>query len=111
MSEIQFGYTINKDRQIEYDKNDFHLAEELSKREPTFNVCISCGTCSATCTAAGFTNFNIRKLTTLIKRGEIAEVKEEIKKCMLCGKCLINCPRDLNTRNMVIEISRILNDL
>lgn len=101
---IEFGYAITKDRQIDFDKNDRSIADFVRKHEPSFKICISCGTCTATCSAANFTDFNFRKLQLLVKRGEIAGVKEEIKKCMFCGKCYLACPRGVNTRNVIIQI-------
>jgi heterodisulfide reductase subunit C len=37
----------------------------------------------------------------LIKRGENTVPREKIRKCMLCGKCILVCPRGVNTRNVV----------
>ena len=108
-----FGYTLQKDRQIDYDKNDKRVAEFVVKFEKTFNICIACGTCTATCTASNFTDFNIRMVHTLMRRGETARLAEEIAKCQFCGKCLLACPRGVNTRNMILGIKlavdKILN--
>jgi succinate dehydrogenase/fumarate reductase-like Fe-S protein len=40
-------------------------------------------------------------MNTFIRRGEIEPLREEVKRCMLCGKCLLVCPRGVNTRNVV----------
>jgi len=37
----------------------------------------------------------------LLKRGENEQVREKIRKCMLCGKCILVCPRGVNTRNVI----------
>ena len=42
-----------------------------------------------------------RELNILIHRGENIKPRNEIKKCMLCGKCILVCPRGVNTRNVV----------
>lgn len=97
-----FGFTLLKERHIDYDANDLFVAEYIAEREPSFRVCIECGCCSATCTAAGFTQFSLRELQILIKRGEDGRVREEIHKCMLCGKCTLVCPRGVNTRNVIL---------
>ncbi len=96
-----FGFTLLKERHIDYDANDKSIAEYISEREPSFRACIECGCCSATCTTGSFTSFSLRELQILIKRGENNKVKDNIKKCMLCGKCTLLCPRGVNTRNVI----------
>ncbi|HPT21092.1 MAG TPA: 4Fe-4S dicluster domain-containing protein [Bacteroidales bacterium] len=98
---VNFGFTLLKGRQIDYDKNDRSLAEYILLQEPSFSICFECGGCSATCTAGNFTPFSLRRLNILIKRGENEEVGREISKCMLCGKCTLVCPRGVNTRNVI----------
>jgi Heterodisulfide reductase, subunit C len=97
----KFGFSISKGRQIDYDANSRHIAEFISEREPSFRVCIECGCCSATCTTGNFTSFSLRELQILLRRGENERVRENIRKCMLCGKCTLVCPRGVNTRNVV----------
>lgn len=97
----KFGFTISKGRQIEYDSNDRSIAEFIYEKEPTFRLCIECGGCAATCTTANFTKFSLRELNILLKRGENEQVEKNIRKCMLCGKCSLVCPRGVNTRNVV----------
>jgi heterodisulfide reductase subunit C len=96
-----FGFTISKGRQIDYENNNRFIAEYIHEREPSFRLCIECGCCSATCTTGNFTRFSLREIQILIKRGENEQVRENIKKCMLCGKCILVCPRGVNTRNVV----------
>lgn len=99
-----FGYTINKDRQIVFEKGDMRVASFLKENEPTYNICFACGTCASTCSAAVFTDFSLRKTLTFIRRGELEETKKEISKCMLCGKCYLACPRGVNTRKLILKI-------
>ena len=68
------------------------------------------GGCTATCTAGNLTDFNFRKLHTLVRRGEYQGVYEQMNKCMLCGKCRLVCPRGINTRAVVMLIKRKLGD-
>lgn len=103
-----WGYTVNKPRSIAFDSNDLRVAELVVAAEPILQACIGCGNCTATCTAGALTPFNIRKLQTLLRRGEIAGVKKELEKCMLCGKCRMVCPRGINTRKMIVTIKRAL---
>lgn len=103
-----FGYSINKDRQIDYDKTDKRISEYVSIHEPSFNICIACGTCTASCSAGNFTEISLRKIIHLTKRGETKDLKSEISKCMLCGKCYLACPRGVNTRNVILKISQAI---
>jgi heterodisulfide reductase subunit C len=97
-----FGFAILKERHIDYDANDKSVAEYIHDHEPSFRVCIECGCCSATCTTGLFTKFSLRELNILIKRGENDQVRDNIVKCMLCGKCTLVCPRGVNTRNVIM---------
>lgn len=98
----KFGFSITKGRQINYDLNDRSVAEFIYSKEPSFRLCIECGCCAATCTTGSFTSFSLRELNILIKRGENEKVRNDIRKCMLCGKCTLVCPRGVNTRNVVM---------
>lgn len=97
----RFGFTLTKARVIDYDSNDRRVVDYITEHEPSLKLCIECGGCSATCTAGNFTDFSLREFHIMIKRGENARVRDKIKKCMLCGKCVLVCPRGVNTRNVV----------
>jgi heterodisulfide reductase subunit C len=98
----KFGFTISQGRQIDYDSNTRNVAEYIYENEPSFRLCIECGGCSATCTTGNFTSFSLREMNILIKRGETAQMLQNLKKCMLCGKCTLVCPRGVNTRNVIV---------
>ncbi len=98
----RFGFTISKGRQIDFDANDRSIAEYVAAREPSFRICIECGCCSATCTTGNLTAFSLREIQILIRRGENEHVRDKLKKCMLCGKCILVCPRGVNTRNVIM---------
>jgi heterodisulfide reductase subunit C len=106
-----FGYSISKDYSIDYDKNDRSLAEIVLSKEPSLYRCIQCGSCTGTCSAAAFTDYNFRKMQLLMRRGEIRNLRESVEKCLLCGKCQLVCPRGVNTRNVVRQIRIALNNL
>ncbi len=97
----KFGFALSKGRAINYDSNDRSIADYIHENEPSFRLCIECGACAATCTAGNFTLFSLREFNILLKRGENDKVRENIQKCMLCGKCSLVCPRDVNTRNVI----------
>jgi heterodisulfide reductase subunit C len=98
----RFGYSLSKARVIDYDANNHSVAEYIVEKEPSFRLCIACGGCAATCTTGNFTEFSLREINVLIHRGENRKPASDIRKCMLCGKCILVCPRGVNTRNVVI---------
>ncbi len=93
---------------IDYDNLDQELLNEVIREEPSFQWCISWGCCTATCSAGNHTTFNIRRISLILRRGEIEGLEEELKKCMLCGKCTLVCPRDIQLRNVVMNIKKIV---
>jgi heterodisulfide reductase subunit C len=101
-----FGFTSVESRTIDYSQFDDRLLSYLLREEPSFILCLSCGGCTATCSAANLVDFNIRRLNLLIRRGEIESLSKEIDKCMLCGKCSLVCPRGINTRQVVMLIKK-----
>jgi len=105
-----FGYSITKDRQIDFDANDHEVAGFIRNVEPSIRLCIGCGSCTGTCSAGHFTDFNIRRIHTFIQRGEYSLLKKEIRKCMLCGKCQLVCPRGVNLRNLILSIHTALEN-
>ena len=106
-----WGFSISEARVIDYDKNDKSLVTAKTTEVPSSKLCIGCGGCSATCTAGNLTEFNIRKLQMLVKRGETKEVGDHLQKCMLCGKCLLVCPRGVDTRHMILSLLKYINSL
>lgn len=105
---VNWGFSIQRDRQIDFDKNDKQIAKFVSEHEPTFKLCIACGACTATCTAGNLTDFNIRKLNTLLRRGVSGKIEKEIDKCMFCGKCQLACPRGVKTRNVIFNLKKAI---
>ena len=101
-----FGFSTTKSRTIDYGDIDRRLISYILENEPTFNAFLSCGSCTAICSAGNLTSFNIRKLSLQIRLGDLEKTHEEIDKCMLCGKCLLECPRGINTRNVVMLIKK-----
>ena len=109
---IEFGFQINQGRTINLDTDRVPL-QQLEEAVGSFRRCIKCGSCTATCTAGHFTDFNIRKIHTTFLSGLYDDLSEMLKPCMLCGKCTLVCPRGVNLRALVINLRKILkeNDL
>ena len=107
----RFGFSINSSRLIDYDTSDRKVREYVTMSEPSFRLCFACGGCTASCTAGYHISFNLRRMNTLIRRGEIDPLREEVTRCMLCGKCLLVCPRGVNTRNVVAAAAEAIRKL
>jgi heterodisulfide reductase subunit C len=106
-----WGYIINTNNQIDLDFNDRELLQKLIESEPSVKLCIACGSCSGACSAGNFTQFSLRKIIALVSRGEIQDLSKELSKCMLCGKCTLVCPRGINTRNVIVNVRKFLNNI
>lgn len=107
---IDFGYKKNESAKIDLDFGGFEIYEKLLKEEPSIAFCISCGTCTATCSAGQFTDFNLRKIILLCKRGETQSLAPIINRCMVCGKCQFACPKGVNTRHIVLTLNKYLHE-
>ena len=105
---IDFGYRKNDSLVLDLDANRFDLYKKLLMAEPSAATCISCGTCASTCSAGQFTEFNLRKIMLLCKRGDTQSLKPVIHRCMVCGKCQFACPKGVNTRNIVLTLNKHL---
>ena len=105
---IEFGYRKNESLVLDLDTNKFDLYDQLLNAEPSAVTCISCGTCASTCSAGQFTDFNLRKIMLLCKRGDTQSLKDIIHRCMVCGKCQFACPKGINTRNVVLTLNKYI---
>lgn len=104
----KFGFTISTGRSINLDETNFEKVDKLLELVPSYKWCIGCGGCTATCSAGSFSDFNIRRIHTAFFRGQYAELDKKLQQCMLCGKCLLVCPRGVNTRALIVNMRRIL---
>ncbi len=104
-----FGFRISPSSSINLDNVDMERFRDLCRIEPDAIKCMACGSCSATCPAAEFSGMSIRKVLLYLQRGKEEEAFRIMGNCMLCGKCTMVCPRGINTRNLILTISRIYN--
>jgi len=98
---IDFGYNIQKDRQIDFDAGNNRILTFIRKSEPSVDWCMSCGTCASACTAGVSTRYSLCRMILLARRGEENEIAHSVFRCRFCGKCQNACPRDVNTRHIV----------
>jgi heterodisulfide reductase subunit C len=110
---ISFGYTIQQDRQIDFDSNSRRILDFIRSEEPSVDWCVNCGTCASGCTASLSAEYSLRRMISLARRGEEAEILANVHRCRFCGKCLNACPRGVNTRNIVylmqLAVKKIAN--
>lgn len=106
-----WGYSISKDNQVDYDKGSKEIYSRLNVSEPSAITCMACGSCASTCSVGVFSDtVNIRKLNLLVSRGQTQDLLPLLKKCVLCGKCSLVCPRGINTRNFIRSLKDILTN-
>ncbi len=102
-----FGFRISPSSAINLDTVDRSRFDELCRKEPDAMRCMSCGSCGATCPASGYSEMSVRKVLLYLQRGKENVAFRIMKNCMLCGKCSMVCPRGINTRHILLTISRI----
>ncbi len=102
-----FGFKISPSSAINLDTVDRSRFDELCRKEPDALKCMSCGSCGATCPASGYSGMSVRKVLLYLQRGKEVSAFRIMKNCMLCGKCSMVCPRGINTRHILLTISRI----
>lgn len=99
-----FGFKISKSSTVDLNKADISRFERLCRVVPEARTCMNCGSCSATCTACSFGEMSLRHVLLGIQRGQ--DVREMLSHCQLCGKCMMVCPRGINTRQVILELCR-----
>jgi len=109
MNDLSFLQT--KSRQLDFEHFDDSILVYVLRYEPSFLTCLSCGGCTATCSAGNLTTFNVRQIGLSLRRGETQTLSNEIQKCMFCGKCTLVCPRDINIRNVILLIKKRIAQL
>ncbi len=104
---INFGFGISPSSAIQLDKVDRSKFESLCELEPDVRMCMSCGSCAASCSASRQGIMNLRRVILYLNRGLEKEALDMLSSCMLCGKCIIVCPRGINTRHLILSINQI----
>ena len=102
-----FGYTLTKSSRIDLNQRDLEKWNRLAALEPDVLKCMACGSCAASCTAGKFTRTSLRSAILSLQNGQEKQAMEFVQSCLLCGKCYMVCPRAINTRNLLLSISKI----
>ena len=108
-SNDKWGYSADKSKLIDLDKGDLGLYRAVFRRVPGLRSCIFCGSCGATCTVQK-DGMNFRQLHLLLARGEVTSLEELSAPCLLCGKCTLVCPRNVDTRSVIYNLRVLLHE-
>ena len=104
---MDFGFSLSPSSAVNLDRVDTARWQRLVQEDSDALICIGCGSCSPTCTAAPFSGMSLRQVLLGLQRGRDAEVNRMVSGCMLCGKCTMVCPRGINTRHLILTLQRI----
>ncbi len=107
---VDFGFGLTPSSRIDLDKFDKGKFEALAALEPDVRKCMSCGSCTAVCTAGRFVSTSLRAAVQNIQNGRPEMALEMLGSCQFCGKCLMVCPRGINTRHLILSIVKVYSE-
>lgn len=103
----KFGYSLTPSSRVDLNKINKEKWNRLVALEPDVLKCMACGSCTASCTAGKFVRTSLRSAILYLQNGQEKEALEYIQSCLLCGKCIMVCPRAINTRHLLLSINKI----
>jgi len=103
---MDFGFGITPSSRINLDEVDIQAIQDIAKEDPGIQECMACGTCSAVCTAGKYTDNSLRRAILAVQNGQFKKAEELLQGCLLCGKCTMVCPRGINTRHLILTITK-----
>jgi heterodisulfide reductase subunit C len=98
-----WGFRPEKSKVIDLDISERKNYSKIVSKVPGLKACLYCGSCRSTCTV-GNDGMNFRLLHILLQRGEHHKLKEILAPCLLCGKCMLVCPRNVDTRSVIYNL-------
>lgn len=104
---MDFGYSLSKSSTMKIENLDNSKFKALAKLEPDATKCIGCGCCTASCSAGVFADMSLRQILLSLQRDCQDKYLPMLQNCMLCGKCMLVCPRGINTRHLILSICKI----
>ena len=88
---------------------DPNFFRELQKEGAEINKCMQCGSCSGSCIAMRYVDFNPRRIiekSTIGLRSDVLK-SEEPWYCAVCYLCTERCPRDVKPADIMAVIKNI----
>ena len=104
---VDFGFGLVPSARINLDLFDKEKYDELLSIEPDARICMACGSCTAVCTAGKFVHTSLREAMEDIFNAKPDKALETLRACQLCGKCSMVCPRGINTRHLIMSITKV----
>ena len=104
---VDFGFGLVPSSRINLDLFDKEKYEELAAMEPDVRICMACGSCTAVCTAGKFVPTSLREAIEAIKNANPEKALQMLESCQFCGKCSMACPRGINTRHLILSITKV----
>lgn len=104
---VDFGFGLVPSSRINLDLFDKEKYDELLSIEPYARICMACGSCTAVCTAGKFVHTSLREAMEDIFNAKPDKALETLRACQLCGKCSMVCPRGINTRHLIMSITKV----
>jgi len=92
---------------VRLDELDMKFAEAVAKAGgEKINLCIQCGTCSASCPSGRRTAFRTRQIIRRALLGFRDEVlsDKDLWLCTTCFTCLERCPRGVDPTDVIIAL-------
>ena len=92
-------------------ESDMRFAEAVAKAGgEKINICIQCGTCSASCPIGTRTALRTRQILRRVQLGFRDEVLSNngLWLCTTCSTCTQRCPRDVNPMEVLISVRSLL---
>ena len=104
---VDFGFGLVPSSRINLDLFDKEKYDELLSIEPDARICMACGSCTAVCTAGKFVHTSLREAMEDIFNAKPDKALETLRACQLCGKCSMVCPRGINSRHLIMSITKV----
>ena len=105
----KWGFRPENSGTIDLDKGNYVLYKRLVSKIPGLASCIFCGGCYATCTTQA-EGMNFRRMHLLLRRGVVQPLRQLVAPCVLCGKCTLVCPRNVDTRSVIYNLKLMLHE-
>jgi Fe-S oxidoreductase len=96
---------------VRLDELDMKFAEAVANAGgEKINLCLQCGTCSASCPFGRITPFQIRQLIRRAQLGFRDKVlsNKDLWLCTTCYTCAHRCPRDANPMEILIGLRSLV---
>ena len=104
---VDFGFGLVPSSRINLDLFDREKFEELAAIEPDVRKCMACGSCTAVCTAGQFIQTSLRAAIEELHNAHPDKALGLLTSSQLCGKCSMVCPRGINTRHLILSITKV----